>query len=496
VEYLESQIGLEEWIERKKLYFVSPKSFQASHACKKQEFPQLLERLITYSNYQKIQFCALPQYREIFPEAYKSFEEQIQYQIHKLESNIATAKYMGHDAVVNNIMNLKYVLNSYCGDSYRELFPKDMPAVIVSAGPSLERNVGFLKQAKNHALIVCVDSAVKYLLKENISPDFVISVDPKKPLFLFDDDRMKKIPLVVSMDLNYRVLELENSSRVIFASAENSYVQKLYQMSGHSIHRLKSGGSVATLAFSLCVYWGIQRIILVGQDLAFAGDRMYAGRDGVPELEAARTTIEVMGIDGEMLRTTIPMYSYLKWFEQEIALCPHVKVIDATEGGARIEGTQIMTLAEALESYAKEEYDIEQMIESVSPAFDKKQKEEIISHLNKSAGTLDELTRQLEKGMELARQGGKLVQQKVADMQQIMEIERQIQSICEYYDSLEESFFIQREIDATELEAYWALFQQEQNLSKKQQYDRLEAYFECILRAVRQVGSIWNKLVD
>jgi hypothetical protein len=495
VECVDKEITLEKWIEKKGVYLVSPETFRSKCAYKKEEFPVLLEQLITYSNREKIQFCALPQYREIFPEAYKRFQEQIQYRIHRLESNIATAKSRGHQGLINNIMNLRYVLNSYCGDSFCGIFPEDMPAVIVSAGPSLEKNVSFLKQAKNHTVIVCVDSAVKYLLSQNITPDFVVSECPEKPLSLFEDSHMGKIPLVGTMDMNYRVLESVNSSQVIFASTENIYAQSLYKKSGHEINRLKSGGSVATLAFSLCIYWGIRCVILVGQDLAFAGDQMYAGRDGIPEGEAAKVMIEVEDVNGDMLRTNPQMYAYLKWFEQEIALRPDVKVIDATEGGARIEGTQIMPLQEALDSYAKREYDVEKIIGTVAPAFDENQKEEIRLCLNKSAQTLSNLIAQLGKGIEFAQQGRKLVHQRVANMQQVMEIDSQIQSICEYYDSLEESFFIQREIDATELETYLSLFEQRQGLSKKEQYERLEAYFECLLRATRQVSRIWNDLI-
>jgi hypothetical protein len=494
-ECIDSQMSLEKWVRKKGVYFISPKSFHGSRIYKKEEFPVLLEQIITYSNRQKVQFCALPQYRDIFPEEYKHFAEQIQYRLKKLQTNIATAKFMGQEAVVNNIMNLQYVPNSYCGDSFRGIFPKDMPAIIVSAGPSLEKNVHFLQQAKNRALIVCVDSAAKYLLNQNITPDFMVSVDSKKPLSLFEDASLEMIPLVGSVDMNYRILELVNSSKIIFASTENTYVQHLYEKSGHSIHRLKSGGSVATLAFSLCVYWGMQRVILVGQDLAFTGEQMYAGREGVPEEEVNGTHIQVEDIYGNMLWTNPQMHTYLKWFEQEIALYPGVEVIDATEGGAKIEGTQIMSLREALESCAKQEYNIGELLESVSPAFDEEQKQEIAADLKESAGTLGELTRQLERGIGLARQGCELVQQKVADMRQLMSIESEIQSICEYYDSLEESFFIQRQIDATELETYLALFQQEQGLSKKEQYDRLEAYFECLLRAVRRVGTIWDDLM-
>ena len=53
--------------------------------------------------------------------------------------------------------------------------------ILVSAGPSLNKNIMELKKAKNKAFIVATDTAVKPLLKAGIEPDLMVMVDGEKP---------------------------------------------------------------------------------------------------------------------------------------------------------------------------------------------------------------------------------------------------------------------------------------------------------------------------
>lgn len=456
------------------------------------QLPKLLEQLVTYSNYNKIVYTALPKYRDVFPEEYKHFQELIAYRINKFRSNIATAKYMGHDAVVNNIRNLRRIPESYCGDSFAGVFPKDMPAVIVSAGPSLEKNVQDLKQAKGKALIICTDSAIKYLLRQNIMPDLLVTVDPLKPLQLFDDDQIDGIPVVGSPDMNYRILEKLPHSKVIFASSENTYVQQLYRKAGHDIKRLESGGSVATLAFSLCRYWGFSHIILIGQDLALADRQRYAGRGVLPSDNRCQL-LEVEDIYGETTYAPKDYYSYLKWFEQAIAAHSEIRVIDATEGGAKIAGTEVMTLREALSEYEKSDFDFGEYMKTVKPAFSDAEKEEVNWQIRESRNRLCVLLEKLQEGIAFSEKGLALCRQGGNGKQLFQPIDAQIQEICEYYNGLEESFFVQREIDATCLEEFVGLFEGEKTETKGERYANLLKYFKILRNAVREVYNMWDE---
>jgi hypothetical protein len=55
---------------------------------------------------------------------------------------------------------------------------KDSSVIIVSPGPSLEKNVDRLREAKGKAIIVAVSHSLEFLKSKNIMPDVVLHVDP------------------------------------------------------------------------------------------------------------------------------------------------------------------------------------------------------------------------------------------------------------------------------------------------------------------------------
>jgi hypothetical protein len=88
---------------------------------------------------------------------------------------------------------------------------------------------------------------------------------------------------------------------------------------------------------------GANPIILIGQDLAWTDGKDHA--DGYvsqysrEQLEARHAKgFEIEGYDGKPVRTERQLLYYKTWFEQRIALMPDRLIVNATEGGARIEG--------------------------------------------------------------------------------------------------------------------------------------------------------------
>ena len=54
----------------------------------------------------------------------------------------------------------------------------DIPAIICSAGPSLDKNIQLLKSSRKGFFLIAVATALKPLLHNGIQPDVVISIDP------------------------------------------------------------------------------------------------------------------------------------------------------------------------------------------------------------------------------------------------------------------------------------------------------------------------------
>ena len=60
-----------------------------------------------------------------------------------------------------------------------------------------------------------------------------------------------------------------------------------------------------------------------------------------------------------------------------------VEVIDATEGGAKIEGAEIRTLKDVIETECKRDFDIYEMEQSISPMFSEEQQAVMFEKLKK-----------------------------------------------------------------------------------------------------------------
>lgn len=57
----------------------------------------------------------------------------------------------------------------------------DIPVIIVSAGPSLDKNVKELRKAQGKAFIIVVDAALRTVLQAGVQPDIVCTIDPESP---------------------------------------------------------------------------------------------------------------------------------------------------------------------------------------------------------------------------------------------------------------------------------------------------------------------------
>lgn len=456
------------------------------------QLTKVLEKYISFQNEKQVIFTSLPKYIEAFSDEYRVVHEQVLYRIRSLQASRYTAQTIGSIAVENNIRNLRYLLDSVCGDSLKGSFPDGFPVIIVSAGPSLEKNIDQLSKAKNHALIIGVDTAVQPMLDADICPDIIVSVDPRKELTLFSDERMNGIPIVGCTDMSYRVLERMNKSRVIFSSTENPFVENLYAKAGHEILRIESGGSVATMAYSLSRYWGFHTIILVGQDLALTGMKMYANGAKLNMDQFHRDLIEIPDIYGNAIYTVRDYYYYLKWFESRIQLYPDVEVIDATEGGARIEGSRIMSLADAIKKYGTHDIDVSCVLKQLPEAFAREDRLKVRSSIKESWNIVKRLLDGLERGKMLAQQG--ILYLKEGKMQDCVVVEHEMEKICDEYNALDESFLIQRQIDATQLERFESLFGKNVNEKTKQnKYQNMLEYFDCLAIATETVLRIYDE---
>ena len=249
------------------------------------------------------------------------------------------------------------------------------PGVVISAGPSLSKNIDQLAALKGKAVLCAVQTAIKPLMKRGIVPDFITSLD-------FHEMSRKFYEGVEGLEGAHLVAEPKATWHVIdsypgpVSLLDNKWARLLLGDELGARGGLKAGATVAHVAFYLAVYMGCNPIIFVGQDLAFTGHVFYI--PGVEIHQSWRSelnrfnTIEhkewdrivrnrpilrrVPGIQGGELYTDELLLTYLEQFEKDIAQVP-ARVINATEGGARIRGTESMQLSEAAETFCRKDID-------------------------------------------------------------------------------------------------------------------------------------------
>lgn len=255
-------------------------------------------------------------------------------------------KTRGRASLKNRMHAWTKLENNYLLDSLLEILPRELPVVIVAGGPSLKINVDDLKLLKGHALIVCIDRAAGILAEHGIRPDLLATVDVVKDVayLLPEHDPWADIPLLCSYQANIAAQEAFDG-RIIYFCAW-TYENDLPGLKGNILLHGNTGGSVATAVYTVFAEAGFSDIILVGQDLANRGDETHAdGSDDGASVD--KEFIEIEGWDGHPVKSHADWIGFRDYYEQMIRIHPDTHCIDATEGGALIHGSEVLTLKEA-----------------------------------------------------------------------------------------------------------------------------------------------------
>lgn len=354
----------------------SPNVYIAVEGINQGELKGVLQQKVAFTNLKTQYLVEHPQYKDNFKDGYAFMQKVIRDHYVNVSVFANTQMKLGKRHTINFMKNLKYVMESNTIQNLKGAFPEDMPVIVVAAGPSLDKNVEFLKEAKNKALIICVDTAIKVLVKHGIEPDFIVVLDPNKSLKHFDSESGHHTPLFYQLSANRDVLDSHVGEKIIYGNDE--YTRELFKQLDIDYEAVNSGGSVATAAFSICVQLGFKRIILIGQDLAFSGNQTHAGGVSQQSLLTGKGYIEVESIEGKPILTPANLFVFLQWFEAMIdKYHGSLEVIDATEGGAMIHGSTIMTLQSAIHEYCTKEYDVKGMIENHKIVYTKEDKEKL-----------------------------------------------------------------------------------------------------------------------
>ncbi|MGI7026307.1 motility associated factor glycosyltransferase family protein [Campylobacter jejuni] len=307
------------------------------------EYLSLYEMFVNNVYYKKF-------YEDIWHRADNLCEKNIEVIVRNLISNLN----IGFECYSHLLQNIPSMLESIPFQRIlSERKNKFENAIVVSAGPSLTKQLPLLKAYQEKAVIFCADGALSMLEKEGIVPDYVTNLDFTDLAMKFFQNKENKTSLnVLSCATHLSLVHFLDNKSVVLRD------DPLYQRFNlNDFGYIDTGTHVSHFSYTLALALGFKNIIMIGQDLAFDEEgnshskgfsygEQFNGEKTVPTLKA-----QAYAGKGEVL-------THITWNDYRIKLeylfaCNEqkAKFYNATEGGARINFTEELSFKECCEKF-------------------------------------------------------------------------------------------------------------------------------------------------
>lgn len=304
-----------------------------------------------------IKFLIFANYDRLYKEKYQLSYSAIKNYIEVKAMNIVTNQRFSKDFFKCFVKNIKNIIKSTpINETKNSLI--GIPAVVVSAGPSLEKNIEQLKRVQDKFLIISGGRTISALNKVNVYPHLVSVIDPGEASYeVIKNSLGCDAPLLFCEVTNHKVVE-EYSGDKIFTQEGYILDEVTKEILETKVDALYQGGSVAHTCAAFAQYLGCNPIIFIGQDFAFTNNKLHADIASI-EINNIndKETIMVEGVDEDQVPTSKLFDIYRKNMEQFIENHTDTIFINSSEGGANIKGTKVIKLQEAIEIYGKRNLD-------------------------------------------------------------------------------------------------------------------------------------------
>ncbi len=300
-----------------------------------------------------------PNYDKVYPTIYRTTLQLLKEISHNEQVQINTLKRFSRIWQKNVIFNL---FDSFQATPVKKLEKKfSIPIVVVSAGPSLTKQLPLLKEVSNQCMIICAGSAINSLLNYGIRPHAVVAIDGGEYNYLhFKDTAIDDVVMFYPLSVYHKIVEKHKGHKVLFSIHTHSIAPLVNRLLQTDVGMVDAGASVA----NFCVYIAHQisegSICLIGQDLAYTNKQSHAEHNiGKKDLDAENEkelhTFFADGYYGDRVLTDHSFISMKIAFEKFIdKIIDKERLFNCTEGGLRIEGYSQLPFAEYVEKYCSE----------------------------------------------------------------------------------------------------------------------------------------------
>ena len=450
---------------------------------------------VNESNWHLFYLDAMPKYQQIYPDHMRRLVQLYEdSKLHGRQNYIAVIRNTDIE-FENMLQNLRYLYRGSVLSCYENVLSKEVPVIIVSAGPSLEKNVLQLSKYRHHAFIICVDTAVPVLLQNQIIPHAVVTADAAKDPKLFENAGEFHVPWFVYTTSQYRALQQIDPDQLVFVSSICEYGGYLYRKLGSDLRELVNGGSVATVAVSVAQKLGSRTIILIGQDLALTDDKVHAGEE--VESEHTGNLVYVKGYYGGTVLSREDFKAYLDWYEAYADRRKDITFVNATEGGAYIDGMHHMSLSEAMERYGLSEFDGDAVLERVAAFMTDERRRILLKEYHVLADYFTQVDQAVDSAVTWMQKGIAILDRGELSNVQLGQVEKHMNHFLTLYNSYEGHAVIElllgREIQEALIDLDFA--NEDPVAELKRLYTKMHTFFCGVKRAVTMAIPILNQVL-
>lgn len=300
-------------------------------------------------------------------------------------SNFHTHKVLGSAWMTQGLKNLDAIAKSANLAALKPAL-KGLPIIIISPGPSLDKNIHLLKALKGRVILMAAAQCARALHAAQVVPDFIVVADPGNLGYFLEEFNTKQVEgLIAGVSCHPDFFKKPFKNTVVF-NANSTLDAWLSDIFGDTL-AISAAGSVSIDCFFIAKYWECSHILMVGLDLALSQGRAYSQQSANSEAEIfideEKQTLKFSNLshnmreiftaqgktasdDCETLKTlpgyfggtvyTRPNYhlfhgEFEVLAQHEQTLSAPTPLINCTEGGAFIKGFEHISLSDAIERY-------------------------------------------------------------------------------------------------------------------------------------------------
>lgn len=242
------------------------------------------------------------------------------------------------------------------------------PALIIGRGPSLDAALEDIRALSETMVLIAVGGALRTLCAAGITPHFAVFYDAngmREQLSGLPEAYLRSIRFLLSPFTEPCCFSAPAHSKILyFPQSGEALAQWLYtanpQLPDMPLKplMLEGGGTVSLVAMQAALAMQCNPVVLIGQDLAFPNNQVYAGGIPLAMDEQGRLSLEksetlyaapeavgtVEGQDGRPLPALKAYAGFIRHFERIAAAESHIRFFNASMGGARINGYELSSL--------------------------------------------------------------------------------------------------------------------------------------------------------